>query len=396
MTNLYYNASGNPPTQSRAASGVVRSEYSGVESGFDKLPTPIEIFSNTAILATDIGAVNAFIPAGNSTVTALSDQIEVKFRAANNATGPATLNYNLTGALPLQNPDGSALSGTTIVAGQIVTAAYSLSRNAWQLMSGNTVGASGTTAWASPGAIGSTTPNSGAFTTLRSSGLFNVGDTTLVAGQTMIGGMISTDTGAGQVLILRKSNAGANSPNLTFAKSRGTAAVPLIVAASDSTMSLAGVAYDGATYGASTTISASIDGAPGAGSLPGKITFSTSATGSSSPVTRLSIDARGQSVFTGGIAVGIISTSAATYTVLDTDSSIIFGAACTVTMPTASLYPGRKLYFKVVAATAVISSASNVVPLAGGAAGTAILAATAGRWSKLQSDGANWQQMSAG
>jgi hypothetical protein len=36
------------------------------------------------------------------------------------------------------------------------------------------------------------------------------------------------------------------------------------------------------------------------------------------------------------------------------------------------------------------SASSNVVPLAGGAAGTAILSATAGAWATLVSDGTNW------
>lgn len=35
-------------------------------------------------------------------------------------------------------------------------------------------------------------------------------------------------------------------------------------------------------------------------------------------------------------------------------------------------------------------AAVNVVPMAGGAAGTAILAATAGKWVLLVSNGTNW------
>jgi len=40
-----------------------------------------------------------------------------------------------------------------------------------------------------------------------------------------------------------------------------------------------------------------------------------------------------------------------------------------------------------------VSASSNVVPLVGGAAGTAILAATAGKWALAKSDGTNWQLM---
>lgn len=79
-------------------------------------------------------------------------------------------------------------------------------------------------------------------------------------------------------------------------------------------------------------------------------------------------------------------------TMLFTDNSVIFNGAgsLTYTMQAAATYPGRWLYVKTIAAQTVVSASSNVVPLAGGAAATAILAATAGKWAALQSDGANW------
>jgi len=57
---------------------------------------------------------------------------------------------------------------------------------------------------------------------------------------------------------------------------------------------------------------------------------------------------------------------------------------------------GRWLYLKTITANTVVSNASNVVPIAGGAAGTAILPATAGAWAALQSDGTNWVVMARG
>jgi len=80
-----------------------------------------------------------------------------------------------------------------------------------------------------------------------------------------------------------------------------------------------------------------------------------------------------------------------TYTVATTDSSLIFSTNnCTVTMPTASTYPGRVLYVKNISAISVTSAASNIVPLATSTAGTSILSASAGKWAMLQSDGTNW------
>lgn len=66
------------------------------------------------------------------------------------------------------------------------------------------------------------------------------------------------------------------------------------------------------------------------------------------------------------------------------------GAGIVVTLPDASAYAGREIMFKNISANAVISDASNVVPLAGGAAGTALLAASAGAWATVVSDGTNW------
>lgn len=88
-----------------------------------------------------------------------------------------------------------------------------------------------------------------------------------------------------------------------------------------------------------------------------------------------------------------ISTSAATYSVVTNASSIIFGAACTVTLPTASANTGRMLYVKTTTAAAIISASSNVVAKTGGAAGTALLPATAGATAMIQSDGTNWTTM---
>ena len=90
--------------------------------------------------------------------------------------------------------------------------------------------------------------------------------------------------------------------------------------------------------------------------------------------------------------------TATTYTVATTDSSLIFAptGTTTVTLPTASSYPGRILHLSNTAAYAVISASSNVVPQAGGSAGTAILPATAGAYAELQSNGTNWITMMSG
>lgn len=66
------------------------------------------------------------------------------------------------------------------------------------------------------------------------------------------------------------------------------------------------------------------------------------------------------------------------------------GSTCTVTLPSASTNSGRVLHFQNYQAQTLVSASSNVVPLAGGATTTAILAAVAGANATLVSNGTSW------
>ena len=111
--------------------------------------------------------------------------------------------------------------------------------------------------------------------------------------------------------------------------------------------------------------------------------------GTTGPKTLLSV--------TGPASFNAPSTKTAAYSLVATDSSLIFkgAAAIVLTLQAAVDYPGRILYAKTIAAFAVDSASSNVVPIGSDVAGTAILAATAGKWAILQSDGTNWVIMAA-
>jgi hypothetical protein len=65
-------------------------------------------------------------------------------------------------------------------------------------------------------------------------------------------------------------------------------------------------------------------------------------------------------------------------------------ATCTVTLPTASSWPGRQVTFKNMQAFTLVSASSNVVPIDSTSAGTAILLGVVGNWAKVVSDGTNW------
>lgn len=92
----------------------------------------------------------------------------------------------------------------------------------------------------------------------------------------------------------------------------------------------------------------------------------------------------------------VLTITASTQTITNQITIIVnYAGVCTLTLPSAASYAGRTLNVKTITANTVISASSDVVPLVGGAAGTAILAATAGKWATLTSDGTSWVIMAA-
>jgi hypothetical protein len=90
-------------------------------------------------------------------------------------------------------------------------------------------------------------------------------------------------------------------------------------------------------------------------------------------------------------------TKTASFTLANTENWVICNGtgSIIITFPSAASWTGREVMVKTIAAFTVVSASSNIVPLIGGAAGTAILAATAGKWATLVSDGTNWVIMAA-
>lgn len=98
------------------------------------------------------------------------------------------------------------------------------------------------------------------------------------------------------------------------------------------------------------------------------------------------------------VGTGPVTVSGSTYSVGSTDVWIINNYASgtmTITLPTASSWTGRCLRIQNYQAQNVVSASSNVVPQAGGSAGTAILTNIAGNWATLVSNGTNWVIMQA-
>lgn len=91
------------------------------------------------------------------------------------------------------------------------------------------------------------------------------------------------------------------------------------------------------------------------------------------------------------------STKTENHTVVTTDASLILNGTATITLTllAAASYSGHWLFVKTIANQTVVSASANVVPIGTGTAGAPILAATAGKWAAMQSNGTNWVVMMA-
>ena len=162
----------------------------------------------------------------------------------------------------------------------------------------------------------------------------------------------------------------------------GTVATATTTPAITLTTSITGLLYGNGTALAAATVSAPLSYSAGTLSIP---VATSSANGY--------LSSTDWSTFNNKQAVSAPVTKTADFTVAATDLWLInnkSGSTCTTTLPTASSYSGRILHFQNYQAQTLVSTSSNVVPLAGGAAGTSILLASSGDSATLVSDGTNW------
>ena len=148
------------------------------------------------------------------------------------------------------------------------------------------------------------------------------------------------------------------------------------------TTSITGLLYGNGTALAATTVSAPL------GYTAGTLSITQSNT-----TTDGYLSSTDWNTFNNKQAVSAPVTKTADFTVAATDLWLInnkTGSTCTATLPTASSYSGRILHFQNYQAQTLVSASSNVVPLAGGSAGTSILLASTGDSATLVSDGSNW------
>jgi len=196
--------------------------------------------------------------------------------------------------------------------------------------------------------------------------------------------------------------------NFTFTLGNTTAAINIGTSQSSGTIILGGTSSTGAITVGRSTGAQTLNFGTGATTSGTTKTVNVGTAGVSGSITNINIGSA-VSGATGTTAINSLNTSvngfeatvprtinAATYTQLVDDYSLIVTTtAPTITLLSAATYTGKILFIKNITATAVISASSNVVPLGSATAGTAILAATAGKFAMLQSDGTNWVVMMA-
>jgi hypothetical protein len=109
----------------------------------------------------------------------------------------------------------------------------------------------------------------------------------------------ANDGASSSIALISVSGGGFDEPNLVFAKSRGSAiGNNTIVVDGDDIGNISFQASDGSEFVVAASILAEVDGTPGANDMPGRLVFSTTADGASSPTERMRIPNGG------GLSVG--------------------------------------------------------------------------------------------
>jgi hypothetical protein len=119
----------------------------------------------------------------------------------------------------------------------------------------------------------------------------NIGTSTLPAGVTIYGQMISSDVAAAAPLLSIRRSAASGNPIFAQFTSSGTAASPTAVALNRGLGRNDWWGFDGTNYINAAAITTAVDGAVSTGVVPGRIVFATSTT--NTPTERMRIDSAG-------------------------------------------------------------------------------------------------------
>lgn len=138
---------------------------------------------------------------------------------------------------------------------------------------------------------------------------------------------------------VQRNSTDASAPVFAFVKQRGTAASPTIVAAGDLLGETIYYGHDGAGSQVAASIQGIVDTTPGAGDMPGRLSFNTTADGTAAPTERMRINNAGLITGTGtslGAWTAYTPTVTAQYGTPTTTTAngryTLIGKTCTVTL----------------------------------------------------------------
>ena len=121
----------------------------------------------------------------------------------------------------------------------------------------------------------------------------------------------STSTTERFSLAINSGSANANGPSINLNKTRAATDTHTVVQSGDTLGEIRFQGSDGTFYVLGARIEAAVDGTPGSQDMPGRLTFSTTADGASSPTERMRIGSPGSlTSFSAGAALSVFSAAA--------------------------------------------------------------------------------------
>jgi hypothetical protein len=163
-----------------------------------------------------------------------------------------------------------------------------------------------------------------------------------------------------------------------LAKSRGALGLHTVVQAGDRIGAYSFAGSDGTAFIEAARIEAAVDGTPGANDMPGRLVFSTTADGASSPTEGLRLT--NDNVIAYNQPAPTSKSAAATLTIAELKTGIIqyTGSAATLTLPTGTLSEGgfSGIYTNMTFEWSVINTGSGTCTIGAGTAHTIVGGAT--------------------
>lgn len=253
--------------------------------------------ANNLANATAVGA-EAFVGASNSLVLGSINGVNSATASTNVGIGTATPAERLHVVGNIRMVDGNQGAGKVLTSDANGTASWgNASANAWGL-SGNSATSAATHF------IGTTdnvdlvlkTNNQDNFR-IKNDGRIEIGNLgtnpTYINSTSSSKRLFMASDGINNNVFFQNSNSSGDPISMFFGVSSGTTLAPTALTSSQNIGNFYFTGYDGAKFAAAANINCAIDGTPALNSMPGSLSFSTTAVGSVSPSTRMTIKNNG-------------------------------------------------------------------------------------------------------